>query len=176
LQNAVILEFGGATKEEIVIIIGDSLFIPVKITSQTQHALPSGTSFSREAWLEIQVLNKETGELLFSSGLIADSSDLNINDENLLLFTSYLLDENGDTTNSVSQTHDIIKQMLPASPPRYHTYKFVGDFNLVNEFEISIRMRFRAFKPHLLREDHPELLTNLPVFEMARIDTTYIIP
>ena len=66
--------------------------------------------------------------------------------------------------------------MLPASPPRYHTYKFVGDFNLVNEFEISIRMRFRAFKPHLLREDHPELLKNLPVFEMARIDTTYIIP
>ena len=176
LQNAVILEFGGATEDEIVAIIGDSLFIPVKITSQTQHALPSGTSFSREAWLEIQVLNKETGELLFSSGLIADSSDLNINDENLLLFTSYLLDENGDTTNSVSHTHDIIKQMLPASPPRYHTYKFVGDFNLVNEFEIIIRMKFRAFKPHLLRNKHPELLTNLPVFEMARIDTTYIIP
>jgi hypothetical protein len=176
LQNAVILEFGGATEDEILVIIGNSLFIPVKITSQTQHALPSGTSFSREAWLEIQVLNKETGELLFSSGLIADSSDLNINDENLLLFTSYLLDENGDTTNSVSHTHDIIKQMLPASPPRYHTYKFVGDFNLVNEFEISIRMKFRAFKPHLLRNEHPELLTNLPVFEMARIDTTYIIP
>ena len=176
LQNAVILEFGGATEDEILVIIGNSLFIPVKITSQTQHALPSGTSFSREAWMEIQVLNKETGELLFSSGLIADSSDLNINDENLLLFTSYLLDENGDTTNSVSQTHDIIKQMLPASPPRYHTYKFVGDFNLVNEFEINIRMKFRAFKPHLLRNEHPELLTNLPVFEMARIDTTYIIP
>ena len=176
LQNAVILEFGGATEDEILVIIGNSLFIPVKMTSQTQHALPSGTSFSREAWLEIQVLNKETGELLFSSGLIADSSDLNINDENLLLFTSYLLDENGDTTNSVSHTHDIIKQMLPASPPRYHTYKFVGDFNLVNEFEISIRMKLRAFKPHLLRNEHPELLTNLPVFEMARIDTTYIIP
>ncbi len=170
LQNAVILEFGGATEDETVAIIGDSLFIPVKITSQTQHSLPSGTSFSREAWLEIQVLNKETGELLFSSGLIADSSDLNINDENLLLFTSYLLDENGDTTNSVSQTHDIIKQMLPASPPRYHTYKFVGDFNLVNEFEINIRMKFRAFKPHLLRNEHPELLTNLPVFEMVKIN------
>ena len=37
-------------------------------------------------------------------------------------------------------------------------------------------MKFRAFKPHLLRNEHPELLTNLPVFEMARIDTTYIIP
>ena len=170
LQNAVILEFGGTTEDEIVAIIGDSLFIPVKITSQTQHSLPSGTSFSREAWLEIQVLNKETGELLFSSGLIADSSDLNINDENLLLFTSYLLDENGDTTNSVSLTHDIIKQMLPASPPRYHTYIFVGDFNLVNEFEIIIRMKFRAFKPHLLRNEHPELLTNLPVFEMVKIN------
>ena len=170
MQNAVILEFSGATEEDIVRIIGDSLYIPVKITSLTQHSLPSGTSFSREAWLEIQVINSESQELLFSSGLIDDLSDLNLNDEYLLLFTSYLLDKNGDTTNSVSQTHDIIKQMLPASPPRYHTYKFVGDFNLVNEFEISIRMRFRAFKPHLLREDHSELLTNLPVFEIVKIN------
>ena len=175
MQNAVILEFSGATEEDIVRIIGDSLYIPVKITSLTQHSLPSGTSFSREAWLEIQVINSESQELLFSSGLIDDLSDLNLNDENLLLFTSYLLDKNGDVTESVSQAHDIIKQMLPPSPPRYHLYKFIGDFNSVNQFEINIRMRFRAFKPHLLREDHPELLQNLPVFEMATLqDTVYI--
>jgi hypothetical protein len=175
MQNAVILEFSGATEEDIVRIIGDSLYIPVKITSLTQHSLPSGTSFSREAWLEIQVINSESQELLFSSGLIDDLSDLNLNDENLLLFTSYLLDKNGDVTESVSQAHDIIKQMLPPSPPRYHLYKFIGDFNSVNQFEINIRMKFRAFKPHLLREDHPELLQNLPVFVMATLqDTVYV--
>ena len=176
LQNAVILEFGGTTEEEIVTIIGDTLFIPVRITSLTQHSLPSGTSFSREAWLETQVINSDSQELLFSSGLIDDSSDLNVNDENLLLFTSYLLDENGDITNSVSHAHDIKKQMLPASPPRYHLYKFIGDFNSVKQLEINIRMRFRAFKPHLLREHHMELLQNLPVFEMASIRDTIDIP
>ena len=137
--------------------------------------MPSGTSFSREAWLEIRVINSESQELLFSSGLIDDSSDLNLNDENLLLFTSYLLDKNGDVTNSVSQAHDIKKQMLPASPSRHHIYKFIGDFNTINQLEINIRMRFRAFKPHLLREDHPELLQNLPVFVMATLqDTVYV--
>ena len=137
--------------------------------------MPSGTSFSREAWLETLVIKSESQELLFSSGLIDDSSDLDLNDENLLLFTSYLLDEKGLITNSVSKAHDIIKQMLPASPPRYHIYKFIGDFNSANKLEINISMRFRAFKPHLLREDHPDLLQNLPVFEMATLqDTVYI--
>ena len=175
LQNAVTLEFGGATEEENVTIIGDSLFIPIKITSLTQHALPSGTSFSREAWLETLVIKSESQELLFSSGLIDGSSDLDLNDENLLLFTSYLLDKHGNITNSVSQAHDIKKEMLPASPPRYHIYKFVGDFNSINQLEINIRMRFRAFKPHLLREHHPILLQNLPVFEMVSLrDTVHI--
>ena len=122
--------------------------------------------------MEIRVINSESQELLFSSGLIDDSADLNLNDENLLLFTSYLLDKNGDVTDLVSQAHDIIKQMLPSSSPRYHLYKFIGDFNSINQFEIDIRMRFRAFKPHLLRENHPELLQNLPVFEMATLQNT----
>jgi hypothetical protein len=35
-------------------------------------------------------------------------------------------------------------------------------------------MRFRAFKPYFL-DEHPKILARQPVFEMARIDTTYII-
>ena len=171
LQTAVILEIGGASEEDVIDIVGDTLFIPVTITSLTQHALPSGTSFSREAWLETRVINSESQELLFSSGFIADSADLDINDENLLLFTSYLIDKNGDVTNSVSQAYDINKQMLSASSTRYHMYKFVGDINSINRINIIITMKFRAFKPYLLRNDHPELLQNLPVFQMARIDT-----
>ena len=172
LQNAAILNFGGLN-DVISRVVGDSLLlIPISITCKTQHALPSGTSFTREAWLEVKVINSESGEILFSSGLIDNKSDLDTNDNTLLLFTSYLLDENGDTTNSVSKVHEIIKQMLPASPSRYHVYNFFGDFSSINILEINVKMKFRSFKPHLLRQDHPELLENLPVFEMISIKDT----
>ena len=46
-----------------------------------------------------------------------------------------------------------------------------------NPIDITVQMLFRPFKPEVLRNiDPPELLHNLPVFVMARIDTTYIIP
>jgi len=75
------------------------------------------------------------------------------------------------TTTNLTLGTTLGGQATP-SPPRYHLYKFIGDFNSVNQFEINIRMRFRAFKPHLLREDHPELLQNLPIFVLATLQDT----
>ena len=48
------------------VIVGDSLFVPITVTSRTAHGLPSGTSFSREAWVNISIIDDiDEEELLF---------------------------------------------------------------------------------------------------------------
>ena len=175
LQSAIELEFGyndillpDTTK------YGAMLNIPISITSITAHSIPSGTSFSREAWLEVIIMDKNL-TIVYQSGLIQETESLSLEDSTLILFTSYLLDEQNDTTDSITETYGIIDNLLQGfnTVPAY--YNFLISESLVDFLDIQVRMLFRAFKPHLLRIEHPELLEHLPVFEMASIrDTVYI--
>ncbi|SVB76854.1 uncharacterized protein METZ01_LOCUS229708, partial [marine metagenome] len=98
---------------------------------------------------------------------------LDLTDTDLLLFTTELIGNNGEIVNSITNTYDIINHSLPAFSDRYHHY----EYNVVNGYDfliVKVRMLFRSFKPDLLKE-HPDLLSNLPVFEMdAILDTVYI--
>ena len=177
LQRSVELEFGNLAIEN-----SNILNIPVIVSSLTGHSLPSGTSFSREAWLETIVKDAKTGDILFSSGKIDElTSELELSDSNLLLYTTYLLGTSGEIITSVTDAFGIDDtQMLSAFASEVHemTYTFNGIQNLstIDSLKISARMRFRAFKPSLLMENHSELLARQPVFEMTRIDSIYIIP
>ena len=157
----------------------DTLTIPISVKSRIHHSLPSGTSFAREAWIEIKVL--QNNSVVFSSGNLGNNtSDLNLNDPTLLLFTSNILSSNNDTLSSIPNTQYYFPQLLPALTTKDWTYLFIDDGGILdnsNPIDISVRMLFRPFKPAILRNiNPPELLDNLPIFEMARIDTTYIIP
>ena len=176
MQSAVELEFGGSIAEHTIKIENGVLSIPVTVESLTGHSLPSGTSFAREAWLETIVTDVD-GDIIYSSGAIeGPTSNLVLSDTNLVLYTSYLLNSDGDTTNSVTDAFDIISQMLSGLSRQVHTYKISRDFSEIDQLSISVRMRFRAFKPFLLEGEHSDLLARQPVFDMARIDTTYLIP
>ncbi len=178
LEGAVTLEFDSLTDS---INIGDVLTIPVVVTNdKVGHSIPSGVSFAREAWLEAKVTINDS--ILFESGLLSSNTDtLELLDNNLLLFTSYLISDTvtGKITDLVSQTHGIIDNTLKASDTKDHSYEFQlrEDSIPVNsngELVIQLRMLFRPFKPRLLA-DHDSLLVNLPIFEMASlIDTVYI--
>ena len=156
----------------------DTLTIPINVKSRIHHSLPSGTSFAREAWIEIKVL--QNNSVVFSSGNLGNNtSDLNLNDPNLLLFTSNILSSNNDTLSSITNTQYYFPQLLPALSTKDWTYLFIDDdiLDYSNPIDITVQMLFRPFKPGELRNiDPPELLDNLPVFVMARIDTTYIFP
>ena len=178
LEGAVTLEFDTLIDS---INIGDVLTIPVVVTNdKVGHSIPSGVSFAREAWLEVKVTINDN--ILFESGLLSSNTDtLEISDNNLLLFTSYLISDTltGKITDLVSQTHGIIDNTLKASSKKDHSYEFqlIEDSIPVNsngELVIQLRMLFRPFKPRLLA-DHDSLLVNLPIFEMASlVDTVYI--
>ena len=176
LQSAVELEFGGLIAEDTIKIEGGVLSIPVTVKSLTGHSLPSGTSFAREAWLETIVKDGDDNTI-FSSGIIeGPNSNLVLSDTNLVLYTSYLLNSDGDTTTSVTDAFDIIPKMLPGLSTQVHKYEISENFNAIDQLSISVRMRFRAFKPFLLEGEHSDLLARQPVFDMARIETTYLIP
>ena len=176
LKDAVALEIDGLIEN---IDVGDTLEIPAVVISKTGHSLPSGVSFSREAWLELVV--RINDNIIFSSGVVtSNTSPLDMSDVNLLLFTTYLLkNEAGDTTNFVSEAHGIIDNTLKAASQRSHVYKFKLLENMIlgnsnGKIIIQLRMLFRSFKPGLLQA-HSALLENLAIFEMASIvDTVYI--
>ena len=182
LEGAVELQFGNLYDglSESIFISNDSLIIPITITNLTAHNIPSGTSFSREVWLEVKVTDGV--EILYESGVVERKENLDTSDSNLLLFTTTLLNQDSVEVTSITQTYFMINHSLPHKPPVYHNYH-IKLANTVSDFVIiDIRMLFRSFKPYHLTEghtklvdDHPELLENLPVFVMDSIsDTVYI--
>ena len=152
----------------------DTLIIPIAIESLTAHSIPSGTSFNREAWLEITVTNNEN--IIYSSGLIeTNDTPLNYNDENLLIFRSYLKDENNNDTQSVIETYDIVNNSLPAYSLRFKSYSINLPENISGELIVRARMLFRPFNPDFLATHHEPFLQNLPIFEMYNIESTVIV-
>jgi len=119
------------------------------------------------------VIRNDQGNILYQSGVIEDNSEpLDLSDVDLLLFTTQLMGENEESVNSIINAYSIINNSLPAFSDRYHQYNYdvVNDYNFLI---VKVRMRFRSFKPYILN-GHPDLLSNLPVFEMESIcDTIY---
>ena len=146
------------------------LDIPITVESITAHSIPSGTSFNREAWLELIVTNNNN--LIYSSGLLLNNFDnLDYQNPELLLFKSFLLSENGDTTDSVIDVHDIINNSLPAYSQRFATYQVSLPNDIEGELNIRARMLFRPFEPDFITNHHEDFLNNIPIFEMDVLDT-----
>ena len=78
---------------------GNTLSIPITVTSNTAHSLPSGTSFNRQVWLELIVTNNNN--IIFESGKVINNEQLNFNDSDLLLFRSIIKDDDGGTDTLV---------------------------------------------------------------------------
>ena len=147
--------------------------IPIAIESLTGHSIPSGTSFNREVWLELIVTNNDS--ILYSVGYLENNiSSLNYDDD-LLLFKSFLLDQNNENTNSVIETHAIINNSLPAYSQRYKYYDVQIPQNIEGEINVHARMLFRPFDPQFIIQHHVEFLDNLPIYQMFEISKTIII-
>ena len=152
----------------------DTLIIPITVESLTAHSIPSGTSFNREAWIELVISHND--DILLSSGLLINNTQsLDYEDDNLLLFKSYMFDSNEDTTNSVIDVEYIDNQSLQAYSQRFKYYNFIVPEGLQGELNISARMLFRPFEPAFIIEHHDEFLNNLPVFEMYMVESTILI-
>ncbi|MBS82935.1 MAG: hypothetical protein CMD65_02240, partial [Gammaproteobacteria bacterium] len=156
------------------IIPGDTLSIPISIESQTAHSIPSGTSFNRESWIELIV--KNDNNIIYSSGVINNDESLDITeDPQLLIFSSYMYDEEGNPTNNITDMHSMDNYSLSAYQERYHFYNVYIPDSIDGNIEIYARLLFRSLKPEFVLLHHPEFMDNLPVFEIDSINQSITI-
>ena len=79
------------------------------------------------------------------------------------------MDENGDTTYTASETHDIINETLPALGFRYHLYNINLPSNILGIIDVDVSLKFRPFRPMVIESNIPDFLSNLPVFNIQSI-------
>ena len=147
---------------------GDLLSIPITIESNTGHSLPSGTSFNRQVWLEVIVLNEN--EIIFETGKVEHDEQLDFNDSDLLFFSTFLYDHQGNITQNVTDTHSIENSSLLAYSSRYINYEKVIPDDATGQLSITARLLFRPFDPDFILDHHPEFIDNLPIYEISSIN------
>ncbi len=170
LETAVQIEFSGVQDTlGNSIEVGNILNIPIKVKSFTGHNFPSGTTFTREAWIELNVLDS-FGNSIFSSGVLSNNYDnLDYDDENLLLFTTLLIDQNGNYVMEASNAYDYIDNTLSTMGLRFHNYEIEIPSDVGESIVVSAKMLLRPFKPDFLNYFNPELTPNIPIYEIANI-------
>ena len=159
--------------------VGDSLVIPITVTSRTAHALPSGTSFSREVWVEIKVISSN-GNIIFEKGVLDNSLDLiDYDDTDIILYTTVLYNEENlqgeiiyEPSNTLSYDDRTLGTLLHDS----RIYEIEVDDDLEGEIDIEATMWFRPFKPQMLEQFHPSSMSHLPIIEMCSDSVSVIIP
>ena len=175
MESAAELEFIGQIDTLVnQIELGTVLNIPIKVKSFTGHKFPSGTTFSREAWIELKVEDVHQN-LIFSSGVVNGFDDLDVADEDLLVFTSWLLDQEGNIINEASNAYDYIDQTLNTMGTRFHSYEVLIGNRVEGPLLVSARLLFRPFKPFILNDLNPELVPNIPTYEIDFITKEIII-
>lgn len=157
-------------------VLNDTLYIPITVNNLAGHRFPSGTAFAREGWLELLVFNSQ-GDTIYSKGVIENSTELlDYNDEELMFYTQILYDQEnhgGNITNSASNAYSYKDHTIPTLFYDAKTYKIAihEDFN--GNIIIKAKMNFRAFKPQIINEFHPQSISNIPIMEMDS-DSCYI--
>ena len=165
MESSAQLEFYNISTD---IVSNNSLNIPIKVTSFTGHKFPSGTTFSREAWIELKVVDAG-GNMIYSSGVVDNFENLDYDDEKLLSFTSWLIDSQGNITNNISEVDTYIDNTLNTMGIRLHDYNIFIDDNAQGPLIVYARLRFRPFKPSVLAESNPSLVNNIPIYDISSI-------
>jgi len=154
-------------------ILRDTIInIPIRVLSNTGHHLPSGTSFTRECWISIEIRSEDSnGEFIYQNGVLEYELELlDYEDPELTFFTSFLITEEGDTTHEILKATDIINYSLPGMEQRYTDYQVNIDKN-INQIWIQAKLLFRPIKPFIF-DEYPELQENIPIYTIDEINKT----
>jgi hypothetical protein len=166
LQSAADLDVTGTPTVD-----NDTLHLSLTIQNLTGHSFPSGVSFARELWLELQVF--DGSQVYFSSGLLdSHSSDLSSDVE---IFNSVLYDANGNSVVSVTDVINMSNNSLQTNEARVKTFSAPVAM-AEDSVTATARLLFRPFAPSKLRGDHQDLLLNLPVITVDSLSITVPIP
>jgi hypothetical protein len=144
----------------------------------TGHDIPTGSIFTRQMWLEVIVRDVSSGRVLYESGTLDSYGDLRTLhsievqqgrvpfDTALVLFNGTAL-KNGKPA-FFWEAHTVEFRTIPAFDSRTAVHRILpppGGWS--GELEVSVRLRFRALPPYLLRAlGLGDLVQRLPIFDM----------
>ena len=120
-------------------------------------------------------LKSKLYDIIFESGKVNNNEQLDFSDSNLLLFATYLYDNQGNITQNITNTHSINNNALLAYGIRYTNYEQLISNSIDGTLNVSARLLFRPFDPDFIIEHHPEFINNLPIYEISSITKTIII-
>lgn len=122
------------------------------------HNLPTGTTFIRQVWLDVQVTDGE-GRVLYRTGDLDDNGDLRdvwsaldpFGDPDLVTLSSRLVDELGEPTLFPWRATEHIASSLPPHHERTVTLFIPVDAQAAGPLTVEARLQFRSMPPYLLR-------------------------
>ncbi len=146
---------------------------------KTGHDIPSAVTFVRQMWLEVTITSG--ADTLYKSGyfdangdLMDEHSGLNPNgDPDLALFQSALF-KNGERSN-VFEADSIRIGSIASFKSKTSVYSISLPSNIGNTIDVKVRLRFRPFPPYSIRDDAPELIDRIPIFEMEQFEGTVVV-
>lgn len=166
LQSAAVLDLTDSPT-----IVNDTLQLSFTIQNLTGHSFPTGVSFVRELWMELQVYDES--QVYFSSGILeTDSSDLG---EEVEIFNAELFDGQGIAGVGVTDVVSMTNNSLQANEARVKTFS-TPITSATDSITVAARLLFRSFPPSSLREQHQDLLANLPVITIDSLSFSIAIP
>ncbi len=169
------------------VLSNESLKIKIIVSNNAGHHFPSGVTFTRQLWLEVNV--SIDGDTIFQSGHLNENGDIydfytdpdRIVDPQLNVFNTVLYDAQGDSGIMNVSVEDMVwmnDYTLPVSGSR--TVNYIIDLPTVppeggSSLDISARLRFRSFPPFLLRHINlNEEVDRLLIWDIDQISTSVV--
>jgi hypothetical protein len=167
LQNSVTTTASGVPAS---VAAGGTFTLSVSVANdvKTGHSIPSGTSFSREMWIEV-VVTDGTGATIQRSGWLEANGDLVTTalDPDLESFGSIMRDAVGARTFFTWQAATIDEsQLLAVGQTRVADYTVPVPVGTTGPLHVSARLLFRPMAPGILRLAGLDHLLPIEVFEM----------
>ncbi len=156
LQSAAEVEISRAAD------VDDNVAIRVEVTNVNNgHALPSGSTADRQVWIHL-IVKDGTGEVIYESGMLDANGDLMdrvtghsldpMGDPDLLLFGSFLFDEEGNHVTFPWQAADQQDALLQPGQTGWREYEIPRSDIEGGRLEIEATLRYRTFPPFLVRQ------------------------
>jgi len=180
LKSAAEISFGTPFPDSVT--PGENVDLAVVVTNTSGHNLPTGTTFSRQIWLEVTVT--AGADTIYKSGFLDSNGDLYdfhidtdlAEDPDLSLFRTVLYDAVGDSGLRHVSVGRMVKKSdstLPVQGSRTAKYSFQLPLENEGQIFIRVRLRFRAMPPFLLRElGLTEEANRLIIFDGAELEGT----
>jgi hypothetical protein len=133
------------------------VFINIK-NNIPAHNLPTGSTFLRQVWLEV-VAADGSGQIIYQTGHLDTNGDLRdhfsefdaYGDQDLIVLGSRLVDGFGTPVLLPWQATEHFSNSLSPLYDRTYTLFIPTEPTTLGPIDITARLRFRSFPPHLLR-------------------------